>query len=202
MVSSAISKNDRLPMGDSASQPNAQSLRNLLVGLSRFEQFPVAIQWARENHCVVDMFGAFAKERHLLLFQSGNESENWIDPTTNLVYKMNNLMHVGGDILTLLNRVELYNQLFPHIALRFVGFHVMSESNAYPVFTQPFVDNVRFTTVEEILAYMKSRGFKPQDRDGVFSNGYYLLSDVKPKNVLASDNGLAIFVIDADVSLV
>ena len=50
MVSSAISKNDRLPMGDSASQPNAQSLRNLLVGLSRFEQFPVAIQWARENH--------------------------------------------------------------------------------------------------------------------------------------------------------
>ena len=50
MVSSAISKNDRLPMGDSASQPNAQSLRNLLVGLSRFEQFPLAIQWARENH--------------------------------------------------------------------------------------------------------------------------------------------------------
>ena len=42
-------------MGDSAPQPNAQSLRNLLVGLSRFEQFPVAIQWARENHCVVDI---------------------------------------------------------------------------------------------------------------------------------------------------
>ena len=33
-----------------------------------------------------------------------------------------------------------------------------------------FVDNVRFATVEEILAYMKSRGFKPQDRDGVFSD--------------------------------
>ena len=189
-------------MGDSASQPNAQSLRNLLVGLSRFEQFPIAIQWAKENHCVVDMFGAFAKERHLLLFQSGNESENWIDPTTNLVYKMNNLMHVGGDILKLLNRVELYNQLFPHIALQFVGFHVMSESNAYPVFTQPFVDNVRFATAEEILVYMQSRGFKPQEKDGVFSDGHYLLSDVKPKNVLASDNGLAIFVIDTDVTLV
>lgn len=47
-------------MGDSAPQPNAQDLRNVLVGLSRFEQFPVAIQWARENHCIVDMFGAFA----------------------------------------------------------------------------------------------------------------------------------------------
>ena len=42
-------------MGDSAPQPNAQNLRNVLVGLSRFEQFPVAIQWARENHCVVDI---------------------------------------------------------------------------------------------------------------------------------------------------
>lgn len=189
-------------MGDSASQPNAQGLRNLLVGLSRFEQFPVAIQWAKENHCILDMFGSFSKERHLLLFQSGNESENWIDPTANLVYKMNNLMHVGGDILKLLDRFELYNQLFPHIALQFVGFHVMSESNAYPVFTQPFIDNARFATTTEIVEYMKSRGFEPQERDGVFSNGNYLLSDVKPKNVLASNDGLAIFVIDADISLV
>ena len=54
-------------MGDSAPQPNAQNLRDILVGLSRFEQQKAAIQWARENHCVVDMFGAFAKEHHLLL---------------------------------------------------------------------------------------------------------------------------------------
>lgn len=199
MVSSTISKNYRLSMGDSASQPNAQDLRNVLVGLSRFEQLRSAIQWAETNHCVVDMFGSFAKEHHLLLFQSGNESENWIDPTTNLVYKMNNLMHVGGELLKLLDRVELYNQLFPHLALEFVGFHVMSESNAYPVFTQPFVDNVRFAIPTEILSYMKSRGFEPQDKDGVFSDGKYILSDIRPKNVLASDDGLAIFVIDADV---
>ncbi len=199
MVSSTISKNYRLSMGDSASQPNAQDLRNVLVGLSRFEQLRSAIQWAETNHCVVDMFDSFAKEHHLLLFQSGNESENWIDPTTNLVYKMNNLMHVGGELLKLLDRVELYNQLFPHLALEFVGFHVMSESNAYPVFTQPFVDNVRFATPTEILSYMKSRGFEPKDKDGVFSDGKYILSDIRPKNVLASDDGLAIFVIDADV---
>jgi len=188
-------------MGDSAPQPNAQNLRSILVGLSRFEQQRTAIQWARENHCVVDMFGAFAKEHHLLLFQSGNESENWIDPTSNLVYKMNTLMYVGGDLQKLFDRIEHYNYLFPHIALRFVGFHVMSEDNAYPVFAQPFVDNVRFATQSEILAYMKSRGFAPQEREGVFCDGKYLLSDIKPKNVLASEDGLALFVIDADVVL-
>ena len=85
MVSSAISTNNRLSMGDSVPQPNAQDLRILLVGLSRFEQFP--------------------------------------------------------------------------------------------------------------------GGFEAQERDGVFSDGHYLLSDIKPKNVLASEDGLAIFVIDADVQL-
>ena len=155
-------------MGDSAPQPNAQNLRDILVGLSRYDQLKVAIQWAKENHCVVDMFGAFAKKHHLLLFQSGNESENWIDPTCNLVYKMNTLMHVGGDLSKLFNRVEHYNILFPHITLQFVGFHLMSEENAYPVFTQQFIDNVRFATSDEILSYMLSRGFKPQEKDGVF----------------------------------
>ena len=188
-------------MGDPAPQPNAQNLRDILVGHSRFEQQKIAIQWARENHCVVDMFGVFARERHLLLFQSGNESENWIDPTANLVYKMNTLTHVGGDTLKLFNRIEWYNELFPHLALQFVGFHIMSEDNAYPVFTQPFVDNVRFATHTEILSYMTSRGFEPQEKDGVFCDGKYILSDIKPKNVLASEDGLAIFVIDADVAL-
>ena len=145
------------------------------------------------------MFGAFAKEHKLLLFQSGNECENWLDPTTNLVYKMNMLVHVGEDILKLLNRVQIYNELFPHIALRLVGFHVMGPTNAYPVFSQPFIDNVRFATHEEIMTYMHSLGFEPLDKDGVFSNGHYLLSDIKPKNVLASENGLAIFIIDADI---
>jgi hypothetical protein len=36
-------------MGDSAPQPNAQNLRNILVGLSRFEQFSVATQWGEKT---------------------------------------------------------------------------------------------------------------------------------------------------------
>ena len=73
MVSSTISKNYRLSMGDSASQPNAQDLRNVLVGLSRFEQLRSAIQWAETSHCVVDMFGSFAKEHHLLIINKIRE---------------------------------------------------------------------------------------------------------------------------------
>ena len=165
MVGKSIQTPNRLPMGDTAPQPDAQELRDVLVGLPRFEQHRVAIQWAKQHDCVIDMFGSFAREHQLLLFQSGNESENWISPSTNIVYKMNMLVHVGEDILKLLDRITLYNHLFPEVALRLVGFHAMGE-------------------------------------DGVFSDGRYLLRDIKPKNVLASEDGLAIFVIDADVFLV
>lgn len=189
-------------MGDTAPQPNAQELRDVLVGLPRFEQHKVAIHWAHQHGCVIDMFGAFAREHQLLLFQSGNESENWISPSTNTVYKMNMLVHVGEDILKLLDRVTLFNRLFPEVALRLVGFHVMGVENAYPVFSQPFIDGARFATEEEIALYMQSRQFYSTGEDGVFTDGTYLLKDIKPKNVLASENGLAIFVIDADVFLV
>lgn len=202
MVGKSIQTTNRLPMGDTAPQPNAQELRDVLVGLPRFEQHRVAIQWAKQHDCVIDMFGSFAREHQLLLFQSGNESENWISPSTNIVYKMNMLVHVGEDILKLLDRITLYNHLFPEVALRLVGFHVMGVENAYPVFAQPFIDGARFATEEEIVLYMHSRGFHAMGEDGVFSDGRYLLRDIKPKNVLASEDGLAIFVIDADVFLV
>lgn len=189
-------------MGNSTSQPNAQRLREKLVGLGRIEQHKVAVQWAIENNCAIDMFGVFARERHLLLFQSGNECENWIDTSANLVYKMNMLVHVGENILKLFERVELYNSLFPSTALQFVGLHIAGVANAYPVFTQPFVDGARFATNSEILEYMESLGFKALDSEGVFCDGYILLRDVKPKNVLVSECSGAVFVIDADAERV
>ena len=57
--------------------------------------------------------GDYAKQRGLLISQSGNECENWIDPVLNIVYKMNMLVHVGEDIAKLFDRIEWFNQLFP-----------------------------------------------------------------------------------------
>lgn len=187
-------------MGNSTSQSDARSLREILTGLTRFEQHTAAYDWALENGRIIDMFGEFAKERHLLLFQSGNECENWIDPILNVVYKMNTLMHVGGDINKLFERVGMYNELFPETALRFVGFHCMSRNNVYPVFSQPFISNASFAREDEIEEYMSAIGFEKMERDGFFQNEKYILSDIKPKNVLRTAKGIT-FVIDADVQM-
>lgn len=188
-------------MGDSASQANARSLREVLVGLDRFAQHEAAVRWARENNRVIDLFGSFASERHLMPFQSGNECNNWIDPIDNVVYKMNMLVHVGEDILKLLDRIEIFNKLFPELALRFIGFQVMGESSAYPVFAQSFLSGAEFASQSEINEYMSSRGFASTGENGVYSNGIIILSDIKPKNVLRTGNG-GIAVIDAEIKYI
>ena len=160
----------------------------------------MAAEWAIESHRAIDLFGEFARERHLLLFQSGNECENWIDPIGDVLYKMNTLTHVGEDILKLLDRIDAYNMLFPETALHLVGIQIMSPTNVFPVFSQVFIKNARFATNAEITSYMHSRGFEPMEKDGSFSNGRIVLWDIKPKNVLITGNGATV-VIDAEIDI-
>ena len=104
--------------------------------------------------------GDYAKQRGLLISQSGNECENWIDPVLNIVYKMNMLVHVGEDIAKLFDRIA---------------------------------------TKEEIADYMDSLGFSSTDKDGEFENDAFIISDIKPKNVMYSSTG-DIIVIDAEIT--
>lgn len=185
-------------MGDSTSSSDARSLRAQLEGLDRAQQHAVAYRWAKTNGKLIDLLGDYAKQRNLLIFQSGNECENWIDPTLNIVYKMNMLVHVGEDISKLFDRIEWFNQLFPAAPLQFIGFQAMSSSNVYPIFVQQLVAAARFATKEEIADYMDSLGFTPTSKDGEFENDTFIASDLKPKNVLFSSIG-DIIVIDAEI---
>ena len=110
-------------------------------------------------------------------------------------------MHVGEDIARLLRRIELFNELFPDTALIFVGFQLFSKTHVCPVFKQPFIDAARFATTDEIQDYMEQKGFHATGTDGEYSDDKYILSDMRPKNVLVSYSG-AVAVIDADVVLI
>ena len=57
-------------MGDSASQPNAQDLRNVIVGLSRFEQLRSAIQWAKNVLASDDGLAIFVIDADVILSHS------------------------------------------------------------------------------------------------------------------------------------
>ena len=63
-------------MGNQAPSADARGIREILKGINRYDQHPIAYQWALDNDKLIDMFGSFAKERHLIVFQSGNKNEN------------------------------------------------------------------------------------------------------------------------------
>lgn len=187
-----------LGRGNRATPADARSLGEKLVGKSSDEQHNIAKQWAQEHGLLLN-FLQYTVENNLRPTVGGNENDNWIDTNQGVIYKMNNLMNSDDKIGNLLERVELYNQLFPETELSLFGFNTLGGDRVYPIYTQKYLPDGRTATVEEINDYMQSRGFEPTgEKDGEFTNGAYIVGDVKPRNVLVRPDG-GIFVIDADV---
>ena len=194
---SAEGQRDRLGKGDSV--PSAVALGELLKGKSAEEQHKLASEWAKEHGILVD-FPKYASENGLSVFANGNENDNWVDTQANVVYKMNNLMNSADKIANLIERVELYNEIFPETKLSLWGFSsIYGSKRVHPIYTQQFIDNAEHATQEQIDDLMRSKGFEPTgNREGEYSNGQYVVSDALPKNAMRTNSGI-VFVIDADV---
>lgn len=190
-----------LGRGDRASQEDIQTLKELLDGKAPDEQQKIARQWAEEHGVLFDLF-QLVNEKGLTDFPGGNENSNWIDKQAGVIYKMNNLMNSKNRISVLLERVALYNQLFPETRLDFVGLATVAGGRqVYPVYSQVFVAESRNASVDEIKESMHTLGFEPTEKtDGEFSNEQYIIGDARPRNVLVRPDNKVVYV-DVDVTL-
>lgn len=125
----------------------------------------------------------------------GVENENYLNAEEGLMYKVNNLM-TSRNVLALLDRTILHNQVFPQTSYELVGFTGMGRGSIYPVLLQKFIPQATYATHGEILDYMESLGFV-QCGEAAFRNGQLVVSDLRPRNVLKSQSN-AIYVVDAD----
>ena len=133
-------------------------------------------------------------------FPSGMENDVYYNDREGSVYKVNNLSLHRNNILSILERIDLHNQLFPNTEYSLFGFAGFENGTVYPILKQDFVPNADFATPEEIDGYMHSMGFENSERDAEYSNGKYVVSDLRPRNVLKSLSG-NFYVIDAGVEL-
>ena len=133
-------------------------------------------------------------------FPSGMENDVYYNDREGSVYKVNNLSLHKNNILSLLERIDLHNQLFPNTAYSLFGFAGFKNGAVYPILKQDFVPNANFATPEEIDGYMRSMGFENGEKEAEYSNGKYVVSDLRPRNVLKSLSG-NFYVIDAGVEL-
>lgn len=132
-----------------------------------------------------------------LPYPSGVENDVYLDTLSNSVVKINNLM-VSRDILRLLERIRIHNELFPQTRYSLEGITGFGRGSVYPVLRQPYVANATYASHGEILDYMESLGFSLCG-ESAFTNGSLTITDVRPRNVLKDTTG-SIFVIDVDFS--
>ena len=126
---------------------------------------------------------------------SGNENENYTEED-GYIYKVNNLQNSGG-ILSLFNRINLHNEIFPETSYTFIGFTGFDGRSVYPIFRQKYVGSSKNATPEEINEYMTLLGYIKKG-DTQYIQGDIIISDLRPRNVLKDDDG-NIYVIDAEV---
>ena len=135
---------------------------------------------ARSIAEIEDDARTFAKENGLWIpytdimkhtpFQSGNESDNYIDEEHGLLYKVNNLMHSHGRLADNFESVRLYNELFPETKLTFVGLTSVSKiGTVFPVYTQEFINDAVFASEDDIKTYMHERGFESTTKEAEYS---------------------------------
>lgn len=112
------------------------------------------------------------------------------------VIKLNNFGFLRDDATNFddfLNRIESFNELFPDVALRLVGFAKNSRGEVCVVMLQPAVFNNHEATEEEIDNALEEKGFYT-DMSGNWTDGRYVVSDLKPNNVLVDEKGVLHFI--------
>lgn len=162
---------------------------------SIYDEQDVIQQYIKDKNCWISLDDMFKLG---IPGPSGSENDTYVDLNGSIVYKMNNLIHTGS-FYRLFHRLILHNQLFPQTAYKLYGFTGYEGRTIYPVLTQRYVEEANPAEPSEIRDYMLRLGFSETD-EWTFQNELYLISDLKPKNVLRDFDG-DLFVVDAEIQL-
>ena len=109
-----------------------------------------------------------------------------------------------GDLLPLIQRIELHNQIFTNTPLEIIGFGKTKDGNFRVILQQPFIVGEKISASEAVKA-LENLGVKNNDKDysQTIFDGKVTIKDVtNPQNrgnILKSAEG-NYFVIDADIT--
>jgi hypothetical protein len=140
---------------------------------------------------------------------NGQEQEVYHKDGDTFVTKLNDLS-LNENVQDFLDRVALHNTHFPSTAYEVIGFGKNKAGDFVAITKQPFIKG-DIATQQEIVDYMKKRGFKQQEEfepdianteeaGKNFVNDDVIVEDLHRGNVIKGVNG-EMFVIDPDIKL-
>lgn len=124
----------------------------------------------------------------------GMESEVFLSPDGNTVYKANDLEFYDTP-LDFLNTIDKHNELFPEAPYKVIGFTQREDSKNFAfVVEQPFVQADRGATQEEVDEELEKLGFKKGVSGEVFTKENITILDLHEGNVVTDGKGNIFFI--------
>ena len=182
-------RNEQQGLGKSSKEKasNNQSLREQLHEESSRQQKEL-ISWATKNKQLVVEPNDYYEEK----FEdslAGSETRVWRNGTT--VVKNISLNHYGTP-KALMERILIHNMAFPDTAMTMRKLGTADTGMSIIVEQPLIIDSGIAPSMQEIEDYMISQGFTHTKGQGVnaeYSKGNYVVSDIRPENVIKQPDG-------------
>lgn len=135
----------------------------------------------------------------------GSEAYVYVSQDNKYVIKAMSAIASDGDIVPLLQKIELHNQIFPDTSLEILGFGKTMDGSFRVIVQQPFIQGDKISAQEAEKALIEQLGVtnNAEDYSQTLFNGMVVLRDITNPdnrgNILKDSDG-NYFVIDADIA--
>lgn len=146
-------------------------------------------QWAEEHGCWYsnhDEFGDF--------FDRGSENETYLSPNGMDIIKLNDFRYSDDNLTSFFERIKAHNKYFDACAYSLIGFAENNNGSICAVLVQPYINDARLATKQEIHDEFIRLGFRPEDNGEYYTNGQHDIFDAVDGNVLVGDDGHIYFI--------
>ena len=146
-------------------------------------------QWAQEQGCWYSDRSQFGE-----YFDRGSENEAYLSPNGREIVKLNDFRYSDDNLTPFFERIKAHNKYFDACPYRMVGLAENMDGKVCAVLVQPYIDDARIATKEEIDAEFQRLGFRAEDDGAYYTNGRHDIFDAVAGNVLLGGDGHFYFI--------
>ena len=146
-------------------------------------------KWAEEHDCWFNdrsQFGDF--------IDRGSENEVYLSPNSREIIKLNDFRYSDDNLTSFFERIKAHNKYFEACPYKMIGFAENRDGHVCAVLVQPYIDNARLATNQEIHDEFIRLGFRPEDDGAYYTNGQHDIFDAVDGNVLVGGDGYLYFI--------
>ena len=136
-------------------------------------------KWAEEQGCWFSDRNQFGE-----YFDRGSENEVYLSLDGTEIIKLNDFRYSDDNLTSFFERIRAHNKYFDACPYRMMGLAENRDGKVCAVLVQPYINEARLATQEEIHDEFIRLGFHPEDNGEYFTNGQHDIFDAVDGNVL------------------